>query len=73
MLLPNAADAVALAREVSVVKNPVPSARCVKMRRPAASTMLTVWLMPSSAAFVWMALAIAMALASVIMFFPFLY
>src|ERR1700682_6514176 len=47
----NAAAAVALARDVSGVKNPVPSPRALSTSRPASSTTVTVIGDPSAFAF----------------------
>jgi hypothetical protein len=61
----NAAAATALAREVSGVKNPVPSPRADKTKRPASSTTVAVIGVPSSRAFACAALTAFSAISSV--------
>jgi len=61
----NAAAAVALARDVSGVRKPVPSPRALSTRRPASSTTVTVIGAPSALALAWAALSAVSATASV--------
>src|SRR5262245_46657476 len=61
----NAAAATALPREVSGVKNPVPSPREDKTKRPASSTTVAVIGVPSSLAFSVAALTALSAISSV--------
>src|SRR5215475_14395858 len=61
----NAAAATALPREVSGVKNPVPSPRADKTKRPASSTTVAVIGVPSSLAFACAALTAFSAISSV--------
>src|SRR6266700_4211477 len=61
----NAAAATALAREVSGVKNPAPSPRADKTKRPASSTTVAVIGVPSSRAFACAALTAFSAISSV--------
>src|SRR5204863_5148610 len=61
----NAAAAVALARDVSGVRKPVPSPRALRTRRPASSTTVTVIGEPSAFALPCAAFSAASAIASV--------
>src|SRR3989441_5714877 len=61
----NAAAAVALAREVSGLKKPVPSPRALRTRRPASSTTVTVIGARRARAFAWAALTAVSAISSV--------
>src|SRR5688572_11460676 len=60
-----AAAATALPREVSGVKNPAPSPRADKTRRPASSTTVTVIGVPCSRAFACAAFSAFSAISSV--------
>src|SRR5262245_7958920 len=61
----NDAAAIALAREVSVLKKPVPSPRALSTRRPASSTTVTVIGARSALALVWAARTAVSAISSV--------
>jgi len=61
----NAAEATALARDVSGVKKPVPSPRALRTSRPASSTTVTVIGERSAAALACAARTAVSAIASV--------
>jgi hypothetical protein len=61
----NDAAAMALARDVSVLKNPVPSPRALSTSRPASSTTVTVIGARSARALVWAAFTAVSAISSV--------
>src|SRR5206468_748773 len=61
----NDAAAIALAREVSGLKKPVPSPRALRTRRPASSTTVTVIGARRARAFAWAARTAVSAISSV--------